>query len=109
MKVSVKKELIIERERTVTIKFENASGEKYCTVCRERQLFITVNEAALFRQTTARHIFQMVEANLIHLDETDHGLLLICLASLPQIMDENFLLPEKYNKKILNKKIRRKI
>ena len=94
MKITVKKELTIERERTLTIKFANAAAEKFCTVCRQRVQFITIDEAAIVRQTTARHIFQLVETDLIHYDETDNGLLLICFQSLSQIIEESFLLPE---------------
>lgn len=95
MKIIKKRELIIERKRSVTIKFGNISGERFCAACGERAQFVTIDEAAIVRQSTARQIFQLVEADLIHFIETENGLLLICFASLSEIADESFLLPEK--------------
>lgn len=95
MKIIKKKELIIERERSVTIRFANALSERFCVACGGRMQFVTIDEAAVVRQTTARQIFRLVEADLVHFDETENGLLLICFASLSKITDESFLLPEK--------------
>lgn len=82
MKITRKRELIIECERSVTIKFGTASIERFCRRCADKGHFITVEEAAILRQTTAREIFRLIETNKIHFDEGADSLLIVCLASL---------------------------
>ena len=90
MKITRKREIISERTRRVTIKFGNTAGERFCQNCQARVPFLTVDEAALIRQTTARQIFRLVEKQTIHFEEIENGSLLVCFASLSNTMDESF-------------------
>lgn len=82
MKVIKKSELIIERERTVTLKSDSVASGKFCGECAGGVRFVTIDEAAILYGTTSRHIFQLIENDDVHSDETDEGLLLVCPTSL---------------------------
>lgn len=94
MKITRKKEVIIERTRSVTIKLGSRSGERFCSICRKDMPFVTIDDAAVARQTTARLIFRLVEKNVLHFAETENGSLLICFASLSKIRKEQTILRE---------------
>jgi len=93
MKITRKREIILERTRSVTIRFGDESGEIFCPVCEELIRFITVDQAATISEMTAREIFRLVEDERIHFQETKQGRLLVCLASLinPPENDGHFL------------------
>lgn len=82
MKITRKRELIIERERRVRIKFNEAPPEAQCSKCDALAHFVTVDEAAIIKQTPAREIYRMVENGSIHFLENERGGLLVCLTSL---------------------------
>ena len=82
MKITAKREIFIERERTLTIRFADAPVRKFCGECRAESRFVTINEAAIAAQTTAREIFRRVENDRLHCAETAEGFLLVCLVSL---------------------------
>ena len=84
MKITSKKEIYIERERSITIRFANRQSMRFCRSCQTDSRFVTVDEAAIMLRTTSREIFHRVEAAEIHSAETNEGLLLVCLASLLQ-------------------------
>ena len=83
MKIIARKEIYIERERRITTRTKgNQSFQQFCPECQIVTKFVTVDEAAFLRQTTAREIFRLVESNSIHAADTNEGSLLVCLASL---------------------------
>jgi len=89
MKITRKTNFFVERERRITIRFADRSvrPSRFCPDCQSDSLFVTVDEAALARQTTSREIFRLVEANQIHFNETADGLLLICLAPVTPVLE----------------------
>ena len=82
MKITVRREINIERERSITIRLIKPQSLSFCAGCQADAPFISVDEAAVARRTTSRHIFHLIEANHLHFAETADGLLLVCLASL---------------------------
>ena len=82
MKIKRKREIIVERERSVTLKIKRNSGATLCDRCGANSRFITVDEAALLAQTNSRSIFRLVETGTLHSLETREGWLLVCPASL---------------------------
>ena len=84
MKITSKREIYIERERSITIRFANGQSLRFCRSCQTDSRFVTVDEAAIMRRTTSREIFRRVETDQIHSAETNEGLLLVCLTSLLQ-------------------------
>lgn len=82
MKITTRREINIERERSITIRFIKPQSLRFCPACQTDAPFVSVDEAAIARQTTSRHIFHLVEAGEIHSFESNEGLLLVCLASL---------------------------
>lgn len=87
MKITRKRQITWERERSVTIRFNDESTEKFCLGCQSAARFVTVDEAAAIGQTTARTIFRLVENGQIHFSETPGGRLFVCLLSLSNITD----------------------
>lgn len=82
MKITRKREIISERERRVVVKFKDESRQGFCVDCQTLTSFVTVDEAAALRDTTARKIFRLVEAGKVHFEETADGRLFVCLPSL---------------------------
>lgn len=89
MKITHKREIILVRERRITINLNDEAAEIFCRHCKTTAHFITANEAAAINQTTAREIFRMVEDGRIHFRETAQGSLLVCLESLTNLRDEH--------------------
>lgn len=92
MKIKRRKEILVEHERNITIKFSSIAAEKFCQSCAAPSRFITTDEAALSCNTTSLTIFRLVETKKIHSLETTEGLLLICFASLLNFKEKNLLL-----------------
>lgn len=84
MKITTKREIYAEHERRVTIRFADrrVSHLKFCHQCQRGTYFITVDEAAVVREKTAREVFRAVEHGQIHALDTSEGFLIICLESL---------------------------
>ncbi len=82
MKITRTREYTIERERTLTIRFNVAPVLKFCAECQAEMSFINVVQAAIIAQTTDRQIFRLVEANRLHCAESANGFLLVCHTSL---------------------------
>lgn len=91
MKITTKREITYERERRVTIRFGDSSAELFCASCEAIVRFLTIDEAAVLKQLTAREIFRLVESGGLHFAETKSGGLLICFASLSGAAQENDL------------------
>lgn len=83
MKIIARREIYIERERSVTTRTTDKTVfQRFCPECLIVTSFVTVDEAARLRQTTARKIFRLVERDSIHAADTSEGSLLVCFASL---------------------------
>jgi hypothetical protein len=80
VKVTTKREINIERTRSFTIRFMKPETLRFCAACQTDAPFVSVDEAAMARQTTSREIFHLVEEASLHSTETVEGLLLVCLA-----------------------------
>ena len=80
--MKIKKEIFIEQERSVTIRFASPPNERFCSSCQLASRFVTIDEAAVFGGISSRAIFHLVEAEMLHWIETQFGLLLVCLNSL---------------------------
>lgn len=91
MKIKRKREVTVERERNITIRFGGDATEKFCEYCAAPSMFITTDEAAISCGTTSLTIFRLVETKEIHSLETTEGLLLICFASLTEFKEKNLL------------------
>jgi len=79
MKVKKRLEVVWEKRETTTIIFNpNRRAKTLCRSCGSNELHLTVAEAAGLLQTTAREIFRLTEAGVIHYLETAEGALLIC-------------------------------
>ena len=78
MKKSIK--VTFETERLLLI-----TGRKYadlrCHICGDEALMLTVEEAAALARTTARSIYGCVEEGLLHFQETEGVMLLVCSSS----------------------------
>ncbi len=88
MKIKRKREIVVERERSVTFKIKRNSGETICDRCGTSSPFIRVDEAALVAQTNSRSIFRLVETGTLHSLETREGWLLVCPTSLSAIKNQ---------------------
>lgn len=83
MKAKQRLEVIWEKHETTTISFNRSRRSKvYCQGCESNELHLTVSEAAVVLQITAREVCRLTEAGEIHYLETDGGALLICGNSL---------------------------
>ena len=84
VKITRKREIMIERERSVTIRFGNlgARAPQFCALCQTDSRFLTIDEAAITCGLSSLEVFRLVEDRKIHWIETRQGLTLICLASL---------------------------
>lgn len=57
----------------------------WCPHCRQRRRMIPADDAALAAKQSAREIYRLVEAGLLHYREDENGLLYICVASLQRL------------------------
>ncbi len=85
MKITARREIFIERERTLTIRFNAAPAIEFCAECQTQTSFVNINQAAIIAQKTDREIFRLVEAGRLHCRESAEGFLLVCLASLQNL------------------------
>ena len=89
MKITRRREIIFERERSVTIKFGGESDDAFCAACEAAARLVTVDEAAATLEMSSREIFRLTESGQIHFQETSRGLLLVCVASLKNLPKQN--------------------
>lgn len=87
MRTKTKTEITIEKRERRTIRL-CCQRVIWCKGCATRANMISPDEAAALLQTTARVIFRRVEAGELHFLEVEGGVLLICLASLGLIQQE---------------------
>lgn len=82
MKITKTRQIIVERERFVTVKLKHEAGDSFCRECGKNVRFVSSDAAAALRETTARRIFRLIEAGELHFTETAAVALLVCLESL---------------------------
>lgn len=93
MKITKTRQITVERERFVTVRFKDETGDFFCRECGKNVRFVSANAAALLCETTARRIFRRIEAGEIHFAETDAGAMLVCFRSVVEMPNENPRLP----------------
>lgn len=93
--MKIKREFFVEKERTVTLRFADLSGERFCPVCGAPSRFVTTDEAAIIGGTSSRQIFRLVENECLHSRETRLGLLQVCLQSLSNLKNLQFIEEQK--------------
>lgn len=82
MKFRRKREVVIEHERRLTIRYTGGSREQFCPQCSGSVPFVSTDEAALLAGVSSRAIYQLADAGAVHSAETTEGLTTICLNSL---------------------------
>ena len=83
MKAKHRLVVIWEKRETTTMSFNRSRRSKvYCQRCASEELPLTVTEAAVVLQITAREVCRLTEAGEIHYLETVGDALLICGNSL---------------------------
>ncbi len=72
-------EITFETEETVVLREGSKVSVYHCPNCCRSVLMATPQAAAFLLGVSERHIFQMLEADLLHF--TENGRVLICLES----------------------------
>ena len=84
MKIRRRVELVIETRQTTVFRRLGERGTRWCPACESEVRMVTPEEATEATGMTARTVYGLVEAGRVHFDETNGGLLLVCLDSLAQ-------------------------
>lgn len=79
MKMKTAKKLRIEK--TVRIVLPKGFA-KFCSKCGKEGIFITTEQAVFHFGLSAREIFRLAEAGLIHFYENENGLMFVCANSM---------------------------
>jgi hypothetical protein len=82
MKRKKKTEIVVEREQVLVIKRLDGQMPRWCAECKGEMQMVSVDEAAILTNLSARAIYRRIEAGQIHFVETEDGLLLVCAISL---------------------------
>jgi hypothetical protein len=82
MKFRRKREVVVQHERRLTIRYAGGSREQFCPFCSGPAPFVSTDEAALLAGVSSRSIYQLADDGMIHSAETAEGLTTICLNSL---------------------------
>lgn len=85
MRIKRKTQIIVDANRVVITPRRGLVG--WCASCRGRVRMLTPQQVAALGGVTSRKVYQWVEANRFHFEETPEGLLLICLNSLFETTD----------------------
>lgn len=88
MKIKRKREIVIERQRSVTFQIKKNASERFCERCGANSRFLTIDEATLLAQTNSGRIFRLIENETLHSIETPEGWLLVCPVSLAAIKNQ---------------------
>lgn len=80
-----KAKITIETERLLVISLSRCQVERWCAACQNDVEFVGVEEAAALVGVTQRGVFNLVETDLIHFQETTEGRALFCVNSLLKI------------------------
>ena len=80
-------EITFETEETLVLREGSKVSVEYCPGCDRDVLMATPHAAAFLSGTTERHIFRMLEAELLHFTENER--VLICLQSVKPVFEVN--------------------
>jgi len=79
-------EITFETEETVVLREGSKVSVEYCSKCGREVLMATPHAVAFLSGVSERHIFRMLEANLLHFTENER--VLICLESVKPVLEE---------------------
>jgi hypothetical protein len=79
-------EMTFETEETVVLREGSKVSIEYCPDCGRDVLMATPHAAAFLSRLSERHIFRMLEADLLHFTENER--VLVCLESVKPIFEE---------------------
>jgi hypothetical protein len=79
-----KTEIRLQLNEVVSFKTERVWAT-WCAECHQRRRMIPADDAALAAKQSAREIYRLVEAGLLHYREDANGLLYVCFASLQRL------------------------
>jgi len=79
-------EITFETEETVVLREGAKVSIEFCPYCDRDVLMATPHAAAFLSGLGERHIFRMLEANLLHFTENDR--VMICLESVKRFFED---------------------
>lgn len=86
MKIKRRKEMIVETERSYSIKVDHAAPVQFfCATCSGPSEMLSINEVANLTRLGWREILNRIESGNLHFIETETGEIYICAASLSAI------------------------
>ena len=86
MRTRKRTEITIETDRIFVLSRRKVSVVSWCGECRQRTTMVTVDDAATIAGVTSRTIYRWADAEKLHFTETADGVLMICRASLSEII-----------------------
>lgn len=94
-----KMEFSFERERLLVVSRREVSVAAWCGVCQTRVRMVLPDEAGRLVGSTARRIYQLVEAGRLHFQEGSEVGLLVCVESLNKFSETPTGLPPQGERK----------
>lgn len=82
MRTKRRTELVFERDRTIVYSGRYPRPRLWCIRCATEVEMITVFEAARLTRSSADTIIHEAEQGMLHLEKTNSGVLVVCLASI---------------------------
>lgn len=84
-----KVEISIETKKTIQIRLARKGIQQYCPICRNKTLYISVEETKSLIQTDTKGFEILIATGNLHLGESSDINLLICLNSLKLEIEKN--------------------
>lgn len=86
MEIKRRTEIKIATRRRFVVQMPDGAEQISCPQCETAELLITAEQAAAFFDVSRRKIYQFVETEEAHFIETETGVLLVCSASLADVL-----------------------
>jgi hypothetical protein len=84
MKITHRKKVVRETERKLTAAVIRQPARFFCITCNMAKEMLSINEAAIRKQTIWSEIVRAIEAGELHFAETAKGEIYVCAASLSE-------------------------